>query len=148
MFLHPELIHISKYNAEPLYEYINYACVQLNTNVEIHYNSGYGKLRNVFLTVVYTKYQYLISMSIAFINPVAHIFKPIHTIETTIFQTNKINFCHKKDYHLVCKYNYTGNELNQITLKDFGSAYICKLKHAKLRYAQVTTLDISTHLWN
>ena len=130
------------------YKSIEVDTVHLNANAyAIHSNVGYGKLDHIIHKVGDSDYQSMSESGIYFSIPTD---PPIHLFQS--YDANgpvitDINRRHKEEVRTFQEYKDTDSTFKHNILVDTEDDYITELKHAKIRYARVTTINRISHLY-
>ena len=142
LFLHPAVQLIV---GQPSYETIAELELKLNTHAaSVHSNRGDGKLGLLFLTVKPAVYN--TQSTVPFNPPTNPGQNPTIAAELTGPQISEIRRQHKELVEEFNQYLQTDRALKSILIAAVDEAYIRSLRDKYIGYANVTTLDMLTHL--
>jgi len=131
----------------PTCDFISAAHLQLNSNAaSIHSHRGNGKLGLLFLTLKLEVYNTL--STIEFIPPVNPGPEPIIPDSSTGPAIAEIRRAHQEQYAEYLQYDQVDKALKSILIAAVDEAYIRSLRHKYVGFANVTTLQIITHLYD
>ena len=143
--MHPNAGRMHVPNAEPTYKLIKAAAVKINGNVNanaIHSNGGDRNLGHLIITVGNTEYQAMSDGGVAFAIPTAPPIHPVYPVITTGHVITEANRRHREEVCVFHKNNGTDAAIKHQLMGAVDDDYVVELKHAKLEYANVTTLDL------
>ena len=143
LFPHPTVQPIV---GQPSYESIAELELKLNTNAaSVHSNRGDGKLGLLFLTVKPAVYN---TQSMVPFNPPTNPGQnPTIAAGSTGPQISEIRRQHKELMEEFNQYLQTDRALKGILIAAVDEAYIRSLRDKYIGYANVTTLDMLTHIY-
>ena len=132
---------------QPSYETIAELQLKVNTNAApIYSHCGNGRLGLLFLTVKPAVYNTQ-SME-TFDPPTNPVQKPTNPTGSTDLQIADIRRQHKDPFDEIQTYQQTDRTLKTILIASIDEAYIRLLRDKYIGYANVTTLQMLTHLHN
>ena len=83
---------------------------------------------------------------VTFAIPSAPPIHPVHPVGATVAVITKANRRHREKFWVLCEYKDTDAALKHQLLATVNNDYVAELKHTKLGCANVTTLDLLSHL--
>jgi hypothetical protein len=142
----PTLSIIVTATQQPTYQTIRKAQMEINTNAAaVHSYEGGGAHGHLVLTM--TPAAYLLVTPIPFVQPVAPPLRPILPAAGTVAQITAITKQHKEDRVNFIKYQETDRALVGQLIAATDYTYIASLAHPDVGFANVTALQIMTHLY-
>ena len=131
----------------PTHEFISAAHLQLNSNAaSIHSHRGNGKLGLLFLTLQPEVYNTL--STVKFIPPVNPGPEPIIPDGSTGPVIVELRRKHQEQYAEYLQCDQVDKALKSLLIAAVDEAYIRSLRHKYVGFANVTTLQIITHLYD
>ena len=143
-FPHPT---VSQIVGHPSYETIAELQLKLNTNAaSIYSHLGNGRLGLLFLTVKPAVYN--TQYTVTFYPPTNPGQTPTISTVSTGLKIAEIRRRHKDQFDEFQTYQQTDRTLKMILIASIDEAYIRSLRDKYIGYANVTTLQMLTHLYN